>query len=404
MSFSTSTFSFCIALLVCGILGRAQDGVIDVMDGASFKPSGDKGRVELVEGHTGKALQFVFAKDSRNVFATRAARATAEWDAAAGFSFWVKGDGSAHFGGLQLIWNEDYALRYDYAFPISSTAWTKIVVPWRDLIPVLPARGAKPLDAVSGNAPSKLSQLWFGKWWYWREYPAHSFAIDDLRLERVIPLETRDFTPHGAPLERVRAKLEAGLPVTIVSMGDSLTDYAHWANKPVNWPTLLKEQLRARFKSEITIINPALGGTQLRQNLVLLPRWTATTPEPDLVTVCFGFNDWEAGMRGEMFLEAQKEAMERIRRATKGRADVLLLTTCPALGHWETFAELAEAVRKAARETNAGVADLEAAMHRAGAANRERLYAQDKVHLAPDGHRVVADAVLAAIANASRTE
>ena len=34
-----------------------------------------------------------------------------------------------------------------------------------------------------GNAPSKISALWVGKWWYWRDYPAHSFAIDDIRLD-----------------------------------------------------------------------------------------------------------------------------------------------------------------------------------------------------------------------------
>ena len=27
-----------------------------------------------------------------------------------------------------------------------------------------------------------------------------------------------------------------------------------------------------------TIVNPAIGGTQLRQNLVLIPRWLAKAP------------------------------------------------------------------------------------------------------------------------------
>lgn len=106
-------------------------------------------------------------------------------------------------------------------------------------------------------------------------------------------------------------------------------------------------------------------------------------------------------MRGEMFFDAEKDAVDRIRRATGGKADVLLLTTCPALERWETMAELSDAARRAAREKNAGVADIEKAMHNAGATNRERLYARDKVHLGPDGHRVLAATVLETIAAGS---
>src|SRR5581483_8009588 len=131
----------------------------------------------------------------------------------------------------------------------------------------------------SGNAPSKLSALWFGKWWYWREYPACSFAIDEMRLESRIELDQDLRIPAGAPLERVRAKVKAGKPVTIVTMGDSLTDTRHWANRQVNWPGLLTKKLQER-KVEARIVNPAIGGTELRQNLVLMPRWLAEAPEP----------------------------------------------------------------------------------------------------------------------------
>ena len=122
----------------------AQDAVIDSMNAPSFRFASDKGQIELVDGKIGKALCFTFPENAKSVFATRPARATPDWDTAAGFSFWVKGDGSKNFAGLQLIWNEDYALRYDYAFPIGSTDWSKIVVPWRDLIPVLPAPKSNP--------------------------------------------------------------------------------------------------------------------------------------------------------------------------------------------------------------------------------------------------------------------
>src|SRR5205085_11470848 len=125
-----------------------------------------------VDGRDGKALKFSFDEDCKSVFAFGKARGAADWDSAGGFSFWVKGDGSKHLGGLELVWNEDFSVRYGFAFPIDGTEWTKVVVPWRDLIPETANARAKPLGA-DGNAPSKLGALWFGKWWYWRDYAAH---------------------------------------------------------------------------------------------------------------------------------------------------------------------------------------------------------------------------------------
>jgi lysophospholipase L1-like esterase len=369
--------------------------VLDSMDALNFRQPASKGRVELVEGREGKALRFAFDERATSTFAIGRKSADATWDKAAGFSFWVKGDGSPHLGGLQLIWNEDYAVRYDYAFPIDSTEWRKVTVAWRDLVASKPGPNARPLDATSGNAPSKLGPFWFGKWWFWREYPAHSFVIDDIRLEPAIPLDTTDHTPAGAPLARTLAKLKAGQPVSIATMGDSLTDFAHWANKRANWPTMLVAKLQSRFGSEITHINPAIGGSQLPQGLVLLSRWTPRAP--DLVTIFYGGNDWEGGTRGPQFVAQMRDAIERVRRATSGKADVLIITTCPGLERWETMSELSAACREAARACHAGLADAERAFHAVASDGRARLFVEDKVHLAAPGHELVADAVFDAL-------
>lgn len=362
---------------------------IHSMDDLKVRLPKEKARAELVEGRAGKAVRFGFDDGAASSFCITSIRGTPAWDQAAGFSFWVKGDGSRRLGGLQFIWNDDYAARYDLAFPIDASEWRKIVVAWSDLVPVLP--GAPFLDPRGSHPPSKLSDLWFGKWWYWRDYGAHGYAIDDLRLEAAI---VREPDPP-VPAPRLLAKLKAGKPVVIVTMGDSLTDYNHWANKPVNWPTLLAGKIKAKYKSEVRVVNPAIGGTQLRQGLVLLPRWAAEVPEPDLVTVAYGYNDWDAGMRGPAFRETYVRVVDRIRRATKGSADVLLLATAPALERWTTMAELSEAVRLAAADRKAGLADLEKAFH--AAPDRAALFCRDQVHLGPAGHEAVAAAVLAAI-------
>jgi lysophospholipase L1-like esterase len=363
--------------------------VIHSMDDLKVRQPKEKGRAELVEGRAGKAVKFSFDDGSSGQFCITNLRGNADWDKAAGFSFWVKGDGSKALGGLQFIWNDDYAARYDYAFPIDSAEWRQIKVPWRDVLPVLP--GAPLLDPKGSHPPSKLSELWFGKWWYWKTYPGHGYAIDDLRLEPTIELEPDP--PVAAP--RVLAKLKAGKPITIVTVGDSLTDFSHWANKPVNWPTLLAAKIKEKYKADVKIVNPAIGGTQLRQGLVLIPRWIAETPEPDLVTIAYAYNDWESGMRGPAFKETYLWGVDRVRRATKGKSDVILLTATPALERWTTMSELSEAVRAAAADRKTGLADTEKAFHAASA--REPLFCRDKTHLGPVGHEAVAAAVLAAI-------
>jgi lysophospholipase L1-like esterase len=388
-----------LSLAVAGSALRAEDSV-DLLESVKFTPPKEKGRLESISGREGAAHQFTFDQDAKSAFFTSRFRGQPDWDKADGFSFWVKGDGSKSFGGLQFIYDDDFAVRYDYLFPIDSTEWQKITVAWSDLIPVLPGTKSLPLGSEGGNPPAKLSAMWVGKWWYWREYPACTFAIDGFRLEPKIERDAADHRPAGPPLARVLAKLKAGQPITIVTMGDSLTDFRHWSNRQDPWPKLVAAALTKKYGSEVTLHNPAIGGTQLRLNLVLAPRWLAEVPEPDLVTIAFGYNDWDAGMRGEPFRAAYIDAVNRIRRATGGKADVLILTTTPALERWTTMQELAQACRDAAQDRNAGLADTEKAFWAAGEKDRINLFGFDKVHLGPEGHKVVAEAVLAAIEQA----
>ena len=231
---------------------------IDSMDALSFAAPKEKGQIEPIPGRTGKALKFRFDNDCRSVMMVGRAAGTPAWDKAAGFSFWVKGDGSAHLGGLEFIYNGDYATRYAFAFSIDSMQWKKVVVRWSDLIPES-SHIALSVDARRGNAPSRLGPVTFGKWWYWKDYAAHSYAIDDIRLEPVLPPAPRAYRPVGAPLARTLAKLKAGKPLHIVTMGDSLTDGDHWTNRQHNWPGLLQEMMKQKYGAQVTLLNPGDG-------------------------------------------------------------------------------------------------------------------------------------------------
>ena len=141
------------------------------------------GTVELVDGQFGKACKFSFLASTGPQFFTAWVNPTENWDQYEGFSFWVRGDGSKSYGGLEFIDGNDYALRFGYCFSIESSEWIKVSVPWSDLVPEL---AAPAVDAKRGFAPSRLRNVWIGKWHYWREHPACSFTIERMALEKHI--------------------------------------------------------------------------------------------------------------------------------------------------------------------------------------------------------------------------
>lgn len=396
-------------LLLCAALSAAQaaeggEAVIFDMDAIRHRPTPvgkekkPAGTVELVEGKVGKACRFTFAEGASGGFFVASVRATPEWDKAAGISFWLKGDGSKNWGGIELIDGSDYALRYAAAFPLDSTEWQKVSIPWCDLIPELPK--ARLVGTKDGYAPSGFGNLWFGKWWTWRDYPAHSFTIDQVARESDIPIDTTDYTPAKGGVPKLLAKLEARQPVTIVTMGDSLTDKRHWANRQVVWAEVFAAKLKEAYGAEVKLVNVSRGGSQLTHGLLQMPLWLRDTPEPDLVAVWYGFNDWTDGMRGEQFQETLAFAVDRIRRLTKGKSEVLLMTTCPAFSRWDTMDEMAGAVRIVAMRKRTGLADVARAFKKVGGeeAARLKLFCSDKTHLGEAGHRLAAETAVRAIA------
>ena len=357
------------------------------------------GTVKLIKGKVGPAARMHFVAESRGGYFRLPLRADSSWNKAAGFSFWVKGDGSDGPGGLALVDRKQIHARYLFEFPLDSTKWRQFLVPWCDLLPGSPY--ARLIDPRRGYKPSGFGAIWFGKAPYLPTWPAHTFAVDGFRLEAEIPVDTTNYRPAAPGLPRVLAKLRAKQPVTIVTMGDSLTSPYHWANREVIWTSLLADRLTARTGSELTVANVSMGGHQLTHGLLRMPTWVPSTPDPDLVTVWFGGNDWSDGMRRAQFEDTLRFAIARIRRLTQGSADLLLMTTVTALETWGgEIQELAEATRAVAAEEGTGLVDTYAAFAKAGRrrADRERLYAWDKVHLGEYGHEVTAEAVLKALA------
>jgi lysophospholipase L1-like esterase len=358
------------------------------------------GTVDLADGQFGKACRFSFVESAGPQMFTAWVNPKEDWDQYEGFSFWVKGDGSKTCGGLEFIDGENFGLRYGYCFPIESTKWIKVNVAWSDLIPEL----SGPLvEAHGGFAPSHFRNFWVGKWFYWHEWPACSFTIERMVLEKKIPPDTADYMPKQPGIVRVQARLKAGKPVTIVTMGDSLSDKRHWANREKLWSEILVDRLKREYGGKVTLVNPAIGGTTLSQNVILAPRWLQDTPSPDLVVIWFGGNDWDTGVRGPRYKQYLRTAVDRLRRLTKGQTEILVMTTCPGFGAWETTAELSQAACTVARERNTGFVDAATAFHKAGSreeALKRSYWAWDNVHLGAGGHDLIADAVFRGLQSA----
>lgn len=411
-----SSLSIAVSILAIGLgaTGRecsAADAPATIFDMQSirFKPGDftDKNKQKVAAGTVesiddakfGKAMRLKFSEGASGGFITAAIPKSADLGHAAGLSFWVKGDGSKHWGGIELTDRSNFALRYAYCFPIDSAEWRKIVVPWRDLVPEL----AGPLVGVQGGYdPSGFGFFSFGKWYFWRDYPAESFSIGPIALETKADQQPAAAVEPG--LTRIAAKLREHKPITIVTMGDSLSDPHHWSNHPILWSDLLVKAIKEKFHSPVTLINPAIGGTTLSQNIATMPRWSHEAPAPDLVTVWFGGNDWDTKVRGRRFAEYLRLAVDQIRRQTHGSADILLMTTLPSRARWETTRELEEAVRQVAREKQTGFVDIAAEFRKApsaDAASKQHYWGWDNVHLGAKGHEIVAAAVLKAIEDAS---
>ncbi len=351
------------------------------------------GTVELVPGHTGQANRLRFVAEAKGGFFSTDVTAGPEWDESSGLSFWVKGDGSQSWGGIELI-DESYQGRYAAAFPIDSTEWRQISIAWEDFIPEIVA--SPPLGPRARMKPSSLRHIRFGKWFYWRDYPAHSYAVDELSLLAAPPVEAPD---RGAA-PSVAAKLKAQQPVVILTIGDSLSDKRHWANREVLWSEVLEQELEQRYGAPVAVVNGAVGGTELNQGVVILPRWLRLVPHPDVVTVWFGYNDWSAEITPEQFRDRLRAAVTRIRALTEGKSQILLLTTAPAVGRWREMEPLAQVEREVAKEMGTGLADVAAAFHRASDADetaRKALYCTDEVHLGAAGHALAAETVRRAL-------
>ena len=373
----------------------AADLLLDACENANrFKADADASMcsASTVEGHRGAAVSLQFKANSSQCYVRLNLPRRAGMNETAGIAFDFKGDGSDGVAGLSLAPGRDHRSNYSACVPLADKRWHRVVIPWQAFSPE-DGQGP-PIGSASGRRPATFRQLWFGKRYYYRRFPEHSFSIDNIALVPSIDLPPIPTPP--ARLQRLHRLIEEKEPITILALGDSLTDARHGANRKGSWLTLVQDELvKSTGNEHITVVNRALGGNQLHHGRILMPRDFAPS-DPHLVTVLYGYNDWADGVRQRHFHRTLCDLIDDIRRMSGGSADILLITTPPALDVWDELKELADAVRQVADEKGTGLADLDHALRAVPEDERSSFYL-DGVHFSPRGHRLCAQTVLNAI-------
>lgn len=320
-------------LFLAPVRACAADGavVLDACDGVGeWRPMGGRPTPtidrtgETREGAAGRALQVHFPESDRDQFVGRSIDAGAAWDAAAGLSFWFRGDGSDGFVAVSLL-DDTFTKRYAALVSLKEKAWRRVSLRWADFVPeVLTADW---LGQAGGNMkPSEVRALWVGRWFYLQPWSRCSFALDDLCLEPAIdrPAPPPPEAGRSPGMPRTLARLKAAQPVTIVVLGDSIT-YGTRLEDPATqaFPALLQRALRETFKYDgVRVVNAGVPGIETRQGIVLLPREVARH-RPDLVIAHFGYNDFSSMQLNRIPEEQRKGLAEENWRQLVARVRAL---------------------------------------------------------------------------------
>lgn len=189
------------------------------------------------------------------------------------------------------------------------------------------------------------------------------------------------------------ASAQAGAPLKIVCLGDSVTGVYYHTGGRRAWPELLEDALKKALPGrEISVINAGISGHTTRDGLARLER-DVLRHNPAVVTISFGLNDLTRISEAD-FCEGLRELVARCRQ--QGAVIVLctpnavLETAARPVQKLERYCEL---IRSTAAELGVAVCDQYAAGQRfrarAPGAWRETL--SDEIHPNLAGHRLMAE-------------
>jgi lysophospholipase L1-like esterase len=245
-------------------------------------------------------------------------------------------DGGPAEGRLLFTPNGKVVVR-DYALDKTYQEGTDYVVAGNTIrLPVgstIPSMTWKQLYPDSADAPPKTMAAWQGGYVAFTE---GSFWND---RQIAVSYDHQDNwggpIPSTAPgqLLRTKKKLQAGLPLKVALLGDSIS-FGASASKTrppyvPGWGELAMDGLRRKYHSEITFVNASLGGMVAPWGMKVAPFFVA--PEkPDLCIIAFGMNDG-TGRKDppEQYLANTKAIIESVRKENPDTEFILVASWPP---------------------------------------------------------------------------
>lgn len=311
------------------------------------------------------------------------------WNQCDGLRFWVKGDGSDSYGCLAI--GPAWPHLYEVWFPLKDTSWHQLTYRLDELVCM---SEVYPIGAPGMPPPCGMATIVLGTRWYllWNNepMPTYSFSIDHIELITGAPVYPPP--PPPRPLAEVLRMMKNHQPVRWYCMGDSITAGTGLADRyREQYAALLQGLLRERLGYDgISVQSRAVGGAKLVDARAWAVRDFAGDP-PDLVTICYGYNDKSAAMSPQFFKYCLADYIDRICRLTGGHAAVVPITTLRG-GKWRftMMEDYAEATRQLCRERDLACLDLSAEIAPLGRAGWEPMLG-DLAHPNAQGHRWLAE-------------
>lgn len=398
-----------LSIVVLSAACVAQESrLIDSFDDLSaWKTNAKEGQLTLSEGPAtavgGPSLSVTVTDGVIYALTYRQFTPDPAWNEFEGLSFRLKGDGSDDWGCIRLQAG-NYNKGYLGTFPLKDLEWHEVRLAWGDFVPAgcrLPDLGSS-----DGHRPGDINLIGLGNSWNFSPKhvrPGISFALDDLRLTKGVEANRRRTPIDDLPsLARVRRKLQAGEPVTILALGDSITWGTSAGGNANAYPALVGRMLAQRYGNEhVTVVSRAIGGSTTAKARQWLKRDVAGI-QADLVTVMFGYNEMPSAENPQGSAEAWVRnllAYVEEAAALMDRAPAcLLLASIPGRHkHWDSLDVYAEAVRQVGREhPNIAVADVNRHFKTLGKEAYADLMA-DEAHPNQTGQKHMAKVVFEAI-------
>jgi lysophospholipase L1-like esterase len=204
--------------------------------------------------------------------------------------------------------------------------------------------------------------------------------------------------------------------ITYVAFGDSITVGAKTRVPENRWVSVFARQVEIAGHRPVDIVNAGLGDNTISPRTTnyahaskpsALERFESdvVSHRPDLVTVAFGLNDMRFGTPASVFAEDLDDMVGRLKVALP--AAQLLVLDVFHMTKFNSFPPRDRGSRAATRAYNQAIAAI---AHRhdlplcevAAALNlRDDLVAEDGVHVADLGHRLIGNRVFETLATAT---